>query len=295
MARKYGAIMCTIWTDDDFVALSRRAQCMYVALCSNQKMTMVGVLPFTTRAWSRSCGEMTPEMVREDIEELSDANFVVVDEDTEELLIRTIVKHDPPKGPKSIPAAWRAFKAVESETLRSVIHSMMTPECMSHPEAVGPTAKDLQDAPSDAPPDPPADGGRGRAPASTVHLPPATEPPATVQPSSHSVVRDDQAGDDGPAAGTDDEEEISRRDRIMRAEVNRRARKQKPSIPPERRPNWDATTRGNLEAEHGAELDRCLREYPNAPDSAITARAIYGDTSNRLSEYQPTNNETSAA
>lgn len=107
-----------------------------------------------------------------------------------------------------------------------------------------------------------------------------------------SIVRDDPTG---PVDSPEDEkgEEISRRDRILRVEINRLAKDKGKKI--RDRAAWDKKVRENLEKDHGAELDRCLREYPNAPDSAITARAIYGDTSNRLSEYQPTSNETSAA
>jgi hypothetical protein len=128
--------------------------------------------------------------------------------------------------------------------------------------------------------------GDGKSIARTTDLIPDT-------PECHPIVRDDLTGPVDNSA--DDDEFQGRRERIIRLEINRRAREQKPAIDPKRRPNWDKKVRENLEKDHGAELDRCLREYPNAPDSAITARAIYGDTSNRLSEYQPTNNETSAA
>jgi hypothetical protein len=128
--------------------------------------------------------------------------------------------------------------------------------------------------------------GDGKSIARTTDLIPDT-------PECHPIVRDDLTGPVDSSA--DDDEFQGRRERIIRLEINRRARESKKPIPASRRPNWDKKVRENLEKDHGAELDRCLREYPNAPDSAITARAIYGDTSNRLSEYQPTNNETSAA
>ena len=81
---------------------------------------------------------------------------------------------------------------------------------------------------------------------------------------------------------------------MIRAEVNRRANNRKGGNLTDEIA-WKNKVRENINAGHGTELDRVLDLYPNAPDSAIAARAFQGDTSNKLSEYQTNNNEGDAA
>jgi hypothetical protein len=121
MARRYAPLLCAIWDDPDFQSLSERAQRCYVLLISQRKLTMVGVLPFTPRSWSRGCNDTSTDDILQAIDELVATRFVIVDESTEELLVRTMVKHDPPRGPKSITAMWRSLEMVESPELRAAI------------------------------------------------------------------------------------------------------------------------------------------------------------------------------
>ena len=296
MARKYGAIMCSIWDDPDFQALSERAQRVYVMLLSQKKMTMVGVLPLTPRSWSRGCNATTTQSVQEGIDELEAESFVIIDEETQELLIRTMVKHDPPKGTKTISAAWRAYSNVDSDEIKAVIHNLMPPESMAHAEAMPKpvdNVKPLQDAPYDDP----SDGARVRAHASTFHLLPATGLPSDLPITQSSEITEQ---------GID--QFVERRIEVINHEAIKRLRMRE-GEPLDSDAAWLRTVRRNLDTDFRATIDHYLAEYPDTSATLIALAAFDGetrgllherrvepsDTSNKLSEYQTNNNEGDAA
>ena len=209
MARSHALIRCHIWDDPEFRALSVEAQRGYLLLLSQRKLSIAGVMSYTPTAWSRGCDATSAADVNRFIAELTGAGFVLLDPSTEELLIRTLVKHDPPRGAKSITALWRAWDAIDSELLRRAVVAAVPAEVWSwpdveHPAAVLAIRDELRNAPSDAPSahaqavaaghpsvvdtatakhlenapsDTPSDGTRARAhapPPPTSHLPPTT-------------------------------------------------------------------------------------------------------------------------
>lgn len=90
MARNYGRIATAIWRDEDFLALSTDARFTYLMLLSQPNISPCGVLELTERRWARNlgfdCGPALDELVAH--------RFLVIDQDTEEVLIRTFVKWD---------------------------------------------------------------------------------------------------------------------------------------------------------------------------------------------------------
>lgn len=94
MARDHGRIMASIWDDRDFVALSVGAQRLYLFLVSQPDLAHTGVLALRWTRWTRAQAGMTVAQLRADMTELATARFVVVDEDTEEVLIRTLIRND---------------------------------------------------------------------------------------------------------------------------------------------------------------------------------------------------------
>jgi len=117
MARSFGSIDCGIWDDPDFCLLSAGAQRTYLMLITQRDITACGSLPLTLRRWSATCGEKDIEAW---IAELTDANFVLIDEDTEELLVRTFAKWDGGyRHTKRRMAVISTARAIKSVTLRS--------------------------------------------------------------------------------------------------------------------------------------------------------------------------------
>ncbi|WP_346090478.1 hypothetical protein [Pseudonocardia benzenivorans] len=88
-------------------------------LLSQPDINYAGVLPLTERRWARCCTELSRADVESTIEELADRGYVLVDYDTEELLIRSFMRNDGLwKQPKMLHAALRQALATASRHLR---------------------------------------------------------------------------------------------------------------------------------------------------------------------------------
>lgn len=94
MARHYGKMSCEIWRNDDYLALSINAMFVYQMLVEQPEVTSAGTLAITLKRWTNHfTGRVDVVAAIKELAEV-EAQFVVVDWDTEELLIRTFVKHD---------------------------------------------------------------------------------------------------------------------------------------------------------------------------------------------------------
>ncbi|RAJ70220.1 hypothetical protein K378_01385 [Streptomyces sp. Amel2xB2] len=94
MARGHGRILTSIWEDEDFTNLGEPEQRMYLFLISQPNLNHAGLLPLTLRRWSRKARGLTVAELEKRLAALEETRFIVVDDDTEELLIRTFVRND---------------------------------------------------------------------------------------------------------------------------------------------------------------------------------------------------------
>jgi hypothetical protein len=94
MARGHGRILTSIWEDEDFKALDPAEQRLYLFLISQPNLNHAGLLDLTLRRWARKARGLTVAELEKTIAALEDARFVVMDDDTEELLIRSFVRND---------------------------------------------------------------------------------------------------------------------------------------------------------------------------------------------------------
>ena len=95
MARSEARVSVDIWTPGgDFTQLTCGAQWMYLHLLSQPDLTHVGVLPLRERRWSRAAADIKPADIERWLRELEERRFIVVDYDTEEVLIRSLVRRD---------------------------------------------------------------------------------------------------------------------------------------------------------------------------------------------------------
>lgn len=121
MARRFAPLYTSIWQEADFVALAPASQALYFTLISQPNINSVGLLPITQRRW-RGCAAWTVEAFDEAMAALVEARFVMVDEDTEELLIRTFVKWDGGANhPLRAKAIIKDAQAIQSAPLRRFI------------------------------------------------------------------------------------------------------------------------------------------------------------------------------
>lgn len=120
--RKYANLFTAIWADKDFVGLDKCAQATYFLLISQPDITAAGVLPLTERRWAKLSASTRGSDIMRDLEALESARFVFVDENTDEVLVRTFVKHDKGYGnPKRIPSVIDAVSGLRSPKLRMIL------------------------------------------------------------------------------------------------------------------------------------------------------------------------------
>lgn len=120
MARQHGRTLTSIWTDRDFIALPGLAQRMYLFLLSQPDLSHAGLIPLRTRRWASKSPGTTAADIEKELDRLAAARFVVVDYDTEELLIRTFVRNDGVyKQPKVMLRMREDARLIESATLKA--------------------------------------------------------------------------------------------------------------------------------------------------------------------------------
>lgn len=94
MARSYTNLATAIWRDDDFLALSVDEQYAYFLLISQPDISAAGVLSLALTRWASRAKGMTRDRLRAAIDGLEAHRFVVVDHETDELLVRSFVRWD---------------------------------------------------------------------------------------------------------------------------------------------------------------------------------------------------------
>lgn len=94
MSRSFGRILSSIWDDVDFIALPQGPQRLYLFLLSQPDLSHAGLIPLRIRKWARKSADLDADALLSHLAALVETRFVVVDHDTEELLVRTLVRGD---------------------------------------------------------------------------------------------------------------------------------------------------------------------------------------------------------
>jgi hypothetical protein len=120
--RNYGRFTTTIYRDDDFRALTIAQQGVYYLLGLQPEMAATGTLSLTLRRWSNMAADLTVEELRDHLKALEAHGHVVIDEDTEELLIVKFVKFDGGIGnEKRRPVIEEAASTIASTAIRQTL------------------------------------------------------------------------------------------------------------------------------------------------------------------------------
>lgn len=122
MARDYAQVKLDMWGDDSWRALSPGAQHLYLALLTSPSLSNCGVADWRPkRLVSLAAGWALRDLYAA-ADELVGGLFIVVDEDTEEVLIRSFLRNDGiMKQPKMAAAVANAHTALASHVLRGVV------------------------------------------------------------------------------------------------------------------------------------------------------------------------------
>lgn len=122
MPRDHARILLRIWADQEFRDLDEGPQRTYFLLLSEGAINNAGVLPLQMRRWSNCAKSSTVASVASDLEELAARRFVVVDHDTEEVLVRSFIRNDGvAKQPNTLKNAARVARSVQSPQIRAVL------------------------------------------------------------------------------------------------------------------------------------------------------------------------------
>lgn len=136
--RNYAQLNIAIWNDDDFRALTPQAQHLYFLLLSHPTLSYCGVGDWRPARIARMAAGWAAQDVEQAGAELIDRLFIVVDEDTEEFLVRTFVRNDPLMRQRNLGVSMaRAFSLVASEGIRGVIVGELTRLAQARPELKG--------------------------------------------------------------------------------------------------------------------------------------------------------------
>ncbi len=121
MARSFAKLYVSVWdSGSDFYDLSADAQWLYWTLLSHPLLSPAGVIPLQPRKWAKRANGMTLRRVQTALGELVTVDQkVIVDAETEEVLLRAFIRRDQgwrtPNIKKSIEAS---VIRIESQTLR---------------------------------------------------------------------------------------------------------------------------------------------------------------------------------
>jgi len=136
MARSEARIFTSIWKDEDFLALPPGAQRLYMFLLSQDDLTYCGVMPLRERRWASKAAGLTLHDIEQDLKALEGTAypsaypapesprtpFVITDENTGELLIRSMIRRDSAwKQPNLLKQARESADQIESPKIRAAL------------------------------------------------------------------------------------------------------------------------------------------------------------------------------
>lgn len=121
MAREFAQIKLSIWADDDWRDLSPDARYLYLTLLTSPTLTHCGTADWRPARLSAVNGQERA-VIEEAGAEMVETLHILIDEETEEVLIRSFIRNDGlMKQPKMAVAMASAHAGVASPTLRGVV------------------------------------------------------------------------------------------------------------------------------------------------------------------------------
>lgn len=138
MAREYARIVVRIWEDPEFRALAAVEQAVFFQLISNPDLSYCGIADYVPERYIGLASDMTKRRLVAALEKLAEQRFVVIDERTAEILVRSYVRHDGIlKQPNVAKAMVNALRRVHSQALRASIVTELIRAKQDDPDAKG--------------------------------------------------------------------------------------------------------------------------------------------------------------
>ena len=119
---EYGKVFKRVWGDRDFKTLTGAEQLLYVKLISQSDISLAGVLTLAPVRWATQTAGMDVEEVNRDLAGLARRNYVLIDADTQEVLVRSYIRNDLGwKSPRTMIGIANAIGRILSPRLRVAI------------------------------------------------------------------------------------------------------------------------------------------------------------------------------
>lgn len=124
MPRSEARVYTAIWDDEDFLALPPGPQRLYLFLISQKDLAHCGVIPLRPGRWARKAKGLTAAGIEADLELLAAGPrpLIITDEDTGELFVRSLIRHDGVwKVPNIMKSARESAALIESAEIRAAL------------------------------------------------------------------------------------------------------------------------------------------------------------------------------
>lgn len=124
MAGSFAKIFNRIWADPDFRSLTRDEQWLFFALISQPELNFAGVVTTTPKRLAGCAEDFTVEDLADDLKRLQERRYVVVDDEHDEILVRSFIRHDGGwRTPNVLLSIVRDAEAVRSPRIRAALLS----------------------------------------------------------------------------------------------------------------------------------------------------------------------------
>lgn len=137
MARDYAQIRSDIWADDHWRTLTPGAQWLYALLLTSPTLTHAGVSDWRPVRIAKLARTLTSDSVRKYADELRRERFILTDDDTEEVVVRSFIRHD---GVLLNPNLWKslgsAFADIYSAPIKAMVANEVSRLRAEHPEGI---------------------------------------------------------------------------------------------------------------------------------------------------------------
>lgn len=86
--------MTAIWRDPEWRLLDAAPQRVYMLVITQSEISPCGLIAVTEKRWATYAADTTAKHITDGLDQLEARSFIVLDHDTEELLVRTFAKND---------------------------------------------------------------------------------------------------------------------------------------------------------------------------------------------------------
>jgi hypothetical protein len=158
MTRHYAQMRLSAWSDDEWLDLGPAEQHLYWVALTSPELSLAGVTDWRPKRLSKRARGWTPDLIDRTATELVERLYFVIDEDTEEVLIRSFVRHDGiVNSPNMMTGMARAYGSIASPVLRRVLVHELQRLYDENPDAPGWRSKEALALLDKAATDPAAD------------------------------------------------------------------------------------------------------------------------------------------